>query len=103
MLVVTAWHSSSVLIRIQCEAAPLAFSMRGRIVEVANGKRIRFLSVDGASEFVFDLREDFECMYSDPRDFPEQSKTDVCALLIFFSRHAEYASDKDFITFSELA
>jgi hypothetical protein len=60
------------------------------------------LSIDGVSEFVFDIRDDFECWYSEPRDFPEEQATNVCALAFLFPARPEYASDKDFIALSEI-
>ena len=76
--------------------------MRGRLVEVSESSRVRFLSIDRVSEFVFDLRDDFECWYTEPRDFPEEGETDVCALAFFFPSRSEYAADQDFIALSEL-
>jgi hypothetical protein len=80
----------------------MAFSMQGRVVELTALGRVRFLSIDGVSEFVFDIRDDFELVYTEPRDFPEEALTNVCALGFFFSPRPEYASDKDFILLSEL-
>ncbi len=101
-LVISGWRESGVVIWSQCEVAPLAFSFRGRIVEFSGKTRVRFLGIDGKSEFVFDIKDDFDIVYGDPRDFPEDAKTVVCSLSFFFLPRAEYATNKDFIVLSEL-
>jgi|SRR5271165_4442312 len=100
LLIISGWRDSSALIKCRCEIAPTAFSMRGRIVELS-GNRVRFFATEGVSEFVFDLKDDFTALYTEPRDFPEEAETDVCALIFAFSAKAEYSGVKDFIALSE--
>ena len=102
-LIISAWRDSGVVIKSQCEIEPVAFSFRGRIVEFSDSRRVRFLNADGRAEFAFDIGDDFDCWYLDPRDFPEDAKTTVCALTFFFSRRTGLPKDADFIVLSELA
>jgi hypothetical protein len=100
ILIISGWRDSGAVIKAQCEIAPTAFSFRGRIVEFRASRRVRFLSVDGVTEFVFDVKDDFDCWYVEPRDFPEEES--ICALTFFFLPRPGYASNKDFIALSEL-
>jgi hypothetical protein len=102
-LIISGWRDSGVVIKSQCEIEPVAFSFRGRIVEFSDSRRVRFLNVDGRAEFAFDIGDDFDCWYLEPRDFPEDAKTTVCVLTFFFSRHTGLPKDADFIVLSELA
>lgn len=102
LLVIAGWRDSSALIKCNGEVAPLAFAMRGRIVEFVLPNRVRFLAENALSEFAFILRDDFECWYMEPRDFPEEAEKCVCALTFFFPSRPGYASDRDFIALTEL-
>src|SRR6202011_4873324 len=102
-LIISGWRDSGVVIKSQCEIEPVAFSFRGCIVEFSDSRRVRFLNVDGRAEFAFDIGDDFDCWYLEPRDFPEDAKTTVCALTFFFSRRTGLPKDGDFIVLSELA
>jgi hypothetical protein len=102
LLIISGWRDSSAVIESKFEVAPLAFSFRGRIVEFSGSKRVRFLHVDGREEFVFDIKDDFDCWYVEPRDFLEDAKVSVCALTFFFLPRTGYATNKDFIALSEL-
>jgi hypothetical protein len=73
-LIISGWHDSGVVIKSQCEIEPVAFSFRGRIVEFSDSRRVRFLNVDGRAEFAFDIGDDFDCWYLEPRDFPEDAR-----------------------------
>lgn len=102
LLIIAGWQDSASLIKCDCEIAPVAFSMRGHIVDIAGSRRILFLSRDTFSEFAFDLREDFECWYNDPRDSVGEREMFVCGLVFFFRPRPEYASDRDVIALSEI-
>jgi hypothetical protein len=104
MLLIGGWRESNAAIWAQCEIVPVAFSFRGRIVGIEDGKCVRFLALDGKCEFVFDFKDDFLCIYADPRDYPEEAKVTVCALSLFFPPRPGYAEphDKDVIVLSEL-
>jgi hypothetical protein len=101
LLIISGWRDSSAVIDCSCEVAPLAVSFRGRIVDISGSKRIRFLHFDGKDEFVFDVKDDFDCWYVEPRDFPEDAKTSACALtFLFVARHGD-ATKPDFIALIE--
>jgi hypothetical protein len=96
----SGWRDSGAAIKGYCLLAPTAFSFRGKIVEF--GDTMRFLDSGGETEFALIVRPDFDIWYVDPRDFPEEAKTQVCALTFFFPPRPGFASDDDFIALSEL-
>jgi hypothetical protein len=101
-LIISGWKTAGSIIWSQCEIAPVAFSFRGKIIEFSDSKRLRFLNLDGKSEFVLDIKDDFDCYYSDPRDFPDDATISVCSLVFFFAPRSEYSDIKDFIALTEL-
>jgi hypothetical protein len=96
VLVINGWRESRALVKCDCEIAGLAFSMRGRVVEFTAGRRLRFLSDDTFSEFVFDIPSDLACKYADPRGFPEEAAAFVCGLKF------NLPSAPDLIAFTEV-
>lgn len=103
VLIISRWRDAGAIIKSHCEVSPLGFSFRGRIVEFSDSQRVRISSIDDrASEFVFDVMEEFDCWYLAPRDVPQEAATSVCALTFFFLSRPGYESSKDFINLTEL-
>ena len=101
LLIIDGWVSSSCRVQCSAEIGPSAFNCVGRVVEFSDRRRVRFLSDDKLSEFVFDFMDYLAPQYTDPRDFPESPM--VCALVFMFPKaDPSAASQQSFISLAEL-
>ena len=95
-LILNGWSDSRVLIFCQSRVGRTRLSLRGRVSEIDS--RFNVSLVTELGDITFGIGSDLECVYTDSRDFPRESKI-VCSLFFFFP---QAGSEEDFIALSEL-